>query len=246
MGDSLQRDLEELCLNILRDRGENTAILLENARSLYEKLVIIQHEQLNSNANKSSQQDATPKAQPVPKETKSTKPPIEIEEEKIEKAKPVEDTKLAVEAKTTGKVSEQTEKSPEPANSEVREKEPEIFVEAKESDTEKAEEKIVSKPKKARDNTPQSSHLNQRLQPGSVRVGLNDRIAFVKKLFHGETDDFNRVLSQINSFGTYHEAEAFLQNLVVPEYGWDLEEEFAKRFLNLVRMRFGLDEIPEE
>ena len=44
------------------------------------------------------------------------------------------------------------------------------------------------------ENAPKKS-LNDTLQ-GDIQIGLNDRIAFVKNLFDGSQEDFNRVVSQ--------------------------------------------------
>ena len=37
--------------------------------------------------------------------------------------------------------------------------------------------------------------LNDRLAGGALKFGLNDRIGFVKDLFDGSAEDFNRVVS---------------------------------------------------
>lgn len=74
---------------------------------------------------------------------------------------------------------------------------------------------------------------------GSIMVGLNDRIAFEKHLFANSSEDFNRVLSQLNTVGTFDEARSFVEHLVKPEYNnWDGKEEYAERFMALIEKRF--------
>src|SRR5690606_39484440 len=55
--------------------------------------------------------------------------------------------------------------------------------------------------------------LNNKFNAG-IKIGLNDRLAFVKHLFHGNIDDFNRVISQLNSFQNEDEAREFIENMV--------------------------------
>lgn len=80
--------------------------------------------------------------------------------------------------------------------------------------------------------------LNDTLIKG-INVGLNDRIAFVKHLFNGSNEDYNRVLSQLNSFDTLEEAEEFVVDMVKPDYNnWEGKEDYALRFMNLVEKKF--------
>lgn len=99
--------------------------------------------------------------------------------------------------------------------------EPQVAKEVKEE----KEEKIVS--------------LNDTLNKG-INIGLNDRIAFEKKLFGGHSDDFNRVLSQLNSFDTFEEAKDFIQDFVKPDYdNWEGNEEYETRFLDIIEKKFN-------
>jgi len=84
-----------------------------------------------------------------------------------------------------------------------------------------------------------SMSLNDTLNKG-INIGLNDRIAFEKKLFGGNSDDFNRVLSQLNSFDTFEEAKDFIQDFVKPDYNnWEGNEEFETRFLDILEKKFN-------
>ena len=56
--------------------------------------------------------------------------------------------------------------------------------------------------------------LNDRLAGGALKFGLNDRIGFVKDLFDGSAEDFNRVVSQLNTLGSLGEAQDFLTHIL--------------------------------
>ena len=74
----------------------------------------------------------------------------------------------------------------------------------------------------------------------SISLGLNDRIAFEKNLFGGSGEDLNRVLSQLNSFDNYQDAQNFIEDLVKPDYNnWEGKEEYETRFMEIVEKRFS-------
>lgn len=80
--------------------------------------------------------------------------------------------------------------------------------------------------------------LNDAVFSSNIQVGLNDRIAFVKYLFDGSQEDFNRVLSQLNSFKEFEEASIFIDEIVKPDYDWNGKEEVEQRFKNLIERKF--------
>ncbi|MFZ2283587.1 MAG: hypothetical protein WAV86_06905 [Lutibacter sp.] len=80
--------------------------------------------------------------------------------------------------------------------------------------------------------------LNDALFKNNIQVGLNDRIAFVNQLFDGSQQDFNRVVSQLNSFKTEEEAKNFIYEFVKPDYDWSNKEEFEQRLISLIERKF--------
>ena len=64
--------------------------------------------------------------------------------------------------------------------------------------------------KNRNESTSPRKSLNQRLNVG-LSFGLNDRLAFINNLFDGNAEDFNRVISQLNSFEHYSEAHDFIK-----------------------------------
>ncbi|PQB05409.1 hypothetical protein [Aureitalea marina] len=81
--------------------------------------------------------------------------------------------------------------------------------------------------------------LNDKLHRG-LHIGLNDRLAFIKHLFDGRTQDYKRVLSQISSMESYEEAETFIKGKVKPDYNyWLNKDEYADRFMTIVEKSFN-------
>lgn len=73
----------------------------------------------------------------------------------------------------------------------------------------------------------------------TIEIGLNDRIAFVNHLFGESNEDFNRVISQLNTFDTLEEAKTFLNEMVIPDYNyWVGKEDYIERFMLVVENKF--------
>ena len=125
----------------------------------------------------------------------------------------------------------------------------EVFEETPEEAEDDSEEiKIHTLEEELKDTIPVDvmANLFEMAQPVSlndtltknIQIGLNDRIAFVKNLFDGSQEDFNRVLSQLNSFKTEKEAIKFINKMVKPDYNWGEQEEFETRFMEIIQRKF--------
>ncbi|WP_136468285.1 hypothetical protein [Flagellimonas onchidii] len=72
-----------------------------------------------------------------------------------------------------------------------------------------------------------------------LKVGLNDRLAFVKHLFDDDMNDYNRVISQLNTIDTEERSISFINNMVKPEYNnWEGKQQYEERFIALIERRF--------
>ena len=81
--------------------------------------------------------------------------------------------------------------------------------------------------------------LNETVNTG-LNIGLNDRIAFIKHLFNDSTDDYARVLSQIETMQSFEQAESFIKGKVKPDYNyWLNKDEYTERFMQIVEKRFN-------
>ena len=110
-----------------------------------------------------------------------------------------------------------------------------------EEDFIKNEEVIIPIPKVA--YTPKSESkplsLNDSIKK-TITIGLNDRIAFEKYLFGGSGEDFNRVLSQLNTFDNFPDAYNFIEDLVKPDYNnWEGKEDYENRFMEIIENKFS-------
>ena len=113
-----------------------------------------------------------------------------------------------------------------------------VFVKPNEVSTNDKFISVFDQESKKEKDEPKVVSLNDVLS-NSISISLNDRVAFVKHLFNESNEDYNRVLSQLNTFDTFADAKNFLNEMVIPEYNyWVGKEEYLERFLEIVEKKF--------
>mgnify|MGYP000361820405 CR=1 FL=1 len=82
-------------------------------------------------------------------------------------------------------------------------------------------------------------NLNDVLVKG-LKIGLNDRLAFIKNLFDEQPEEYQRVISQILTYENLDEAQEFIETFVKPEYNsWEGKESFEDRFYKIIEQNFN-------
>jgi hypothetical protein len=82
--------------------------------------------------------------------------------------------------------------------------------------------------------------LNDKLKGGGLTIGLNDKLAFIKHLFDGKLEDYERVLSQINTANSFEHASSLIKDIIKPDYNnWLGKEVFEERFLEIIESKFN-------
>lgn len=92
---------------------------------------------------------------------------------------------------------------------------------------------------KANGSTNEKKSLNDKIKTGRLNIGLNDKIAFIKHLFDGKAEDYDRVVSQLNTSLSFSDAKRFIEDIVKPDYNdWVDKEEFETRFIEIIEGKF--------
>ncbi|MGJ8683936.1 MAG: hypothetical protein ACSHWW_04895 [Nonlabens sp.] len=92
--------------------------------------------------------------------------------------------------------------------------------------------------RKVNDQSEKPKSLNDRMKSG-LKIGMNDRLGFIKHLFNGSDQDYNRVLSQLNTMETKITAQNFIFTMVKPDYNdWEGKEAYEERFMQIIESRF--------
>ncbi len=82
--------------------------------------------------------------------------------------------------------------------------------------------------------------LNDRFGTKELKVDLNNKLGFIKHLFNNNAEDYNRVISQLNTIDSHERSVAFIENMVKPDYDqWKGKEEYEARFMEFVERRFS-------
>ncbi|MCT4629377.1 hypothetical protein [Winogradskyella sp.] len=83
--------------------------------------------------------------------------------------------------------------------------------------------------------------LNDKFLKGKgLQIGLNDKLAFIKHLFEGKNEDYDRVISQINTTDSLVEARNLIYNMVKPDYNnWEGKEDYEDRFIEIIEGKFN-------
>lgn len=82
--------------------------------------------------------------------------------------------------------------------------------------------------------------LNDKLKNNILNIGLNDKLAFIKQLFDGKTEDYERVISQLNTSQSFDDAKRLINDIVKPDYNdWSGKEDVENRFMEIVESKFS-------
>jgi len=213
MINTLHKELRAIAFSIL-DQGNtvNFGELEQKVRELQKQLTILEHEQ------RMSKQEVVEEPIAVVMESDIiVKEPIVVVETVPEKQ--IETSKISEEPPQA--VRETLEDLFATAISEP------VFVK-KESPV--IEEELIEQTQK---------NLNDVLGKG-LKIGLNDRLAFIKNLFGERPEEYQRVIFQILTYENLEEAQEFIETFVKPEYNsWEGKESFEERFYKIIEQNFN-------
>ena len=228
MLNNLIEDLRILAESILKEEQiSDVQSKLDQARSLYEKLLILDH---------------------VEKEPKLDESPAIVEEIIEPIIEPALQTLAPVENKV---IEEELKEVPKPPS--IKEEEPplslnDLFVPTFDGIKEDMSQKAEFRDTISLDETenlfqtkkeePRQLSLNDKLNGSSIQIGLNDRIAFVNKLFNFSQSDFNKALTKLNEFESKKDALNYFQYQVKPNYNWKGKEDLEERMTTLIERKF--------
>ncbi|MCG2779929.1 MAG: hypothetical protein L6264_03200 [Weeksellaceae bacterium] len=104
-----------------------------------------------------------------------------------------------------------------------------------ESEAENAEEKMSSG-SMLKSNIPTDFMEAEKRKP-EFRLDLNDKVAFIKHLFHGDAEELKITIDKLNSFGDLEQAKSYLSDIYYSK-DWKKSDEYAQRLWNLVENKF--------
>ncbi len=170
--------------------------------------------------------------EPIANEESAFKSIFELETEEEEQEQKDIPAEVAFESQPEEKLEDHIGKYTEPVF--VKTNEVSLFT-SDSSETEEAKQTVAEEVK----IEAETDAFNE-MTTKSIAIGLNDRIGFVQHLFNDSNEDFNRVISQLNTFDTFEEAKNFINEMVLPDYNyWVGEEDYIERFMEIVEKKFS-------
>ena len=170
--------------------------------------------------------------EPIADEESAFNPIFELETEEEEQEQKDVPEEVPFESQPEEKLEDHIGKYTEPVF--VKTNEVSLFT-SDSSETEEAKQTVAEEVKEE----PKTDAFNE-MTTKSISIGLNDRIGFVQHLFNDSNEDFNRVISQLNTFDTFEEAKNFINEMVLPDYNyWVGEEDYIERFMEIVEKKFS-------
>ena len=133
----------------------------------------------------------------------------------------------------------------EPENQAIEANEAETSEPPETSETREISESTTAphQPEIAAPHEPETPKLRTDALPSEpikkLKIGFNDRFAFINKLFHGEADEYNQVIQAIERMSDLHQAENYLNMVVKPDFDWSEAEEFEERFRMCLEQHFA-------
>jgi len=235
MENNLRKELKILAEQILNEQNElDFKALLDQTREIYEKCVLLNH--LNKeNDTVVEALENFDKREELHVEQEQIIEEVNYEEESVNKITELRDLENSESSKTI----EEEEVIPSlndlfvPTFDDIRE---DMSQKAEFKDTislDDTENLFVTKRKENKQLS-----LNDKLVGSSLQIGLNDRIAFVNKLFNFSQSDFNKALTKLNAFTSKDEALKYFQYQVKPNYNWKGKEDLEERFITLIERKF--------
>ena len=245
MKKKIEADLTRIAEKILQEKGKmDTVELKEMAKGLYEKLTILAFTEKHLDTEPVEKEKAEVKEQPKPKQnlydefypdgTEYNEDSDAITEPNTEKIKDIV-AQMPPETEKVDSMMSQINAAPEvPKQPEAKPEKKDFRNIGVDYDNLPDFEPVNHVEK---NNKPRS--LNDRLKKG-INIGLNERLAYIRHLFDGNTADYNRVLSQLNTFNSLEEAKKFVDKIVKPDYNnWEGKEEYEERFRAHIENRFS-------
>ncbi len=72
----------------------------------------------------------------------------------------------------------------------------------------------------------------------SKAIGINEKFLFINDLFKGENTDYNSVIKELNAFNSFEEAQNHIQTVLQPKYQWKLKNSSEKKFIKFIERRY--------
>ncbi len=78
----------------------------------------------------------------------------------------------------------------------------------------------------------------QKINNISRSISINQRFIFIKELFEGSLDNYEKALSKLDSLTSWEEANIFIEENIATVHNWDISKESVADFTEIIERRF--------
>jgi len=228
--------LEELGAKLEAGRlgSEEVIEMADLSRDLYERLVVIRHKSYEDLIREERDAEVVeePAAGPLDETLEPETPPVSSEKEVITEAisekepEPNSDRDLEV----TGPVIPMGSAEISPNQISLIDSIEEI---------KRMEQSLNDKFQEKSEEKSLAQRLKQKpIEDLTSSIGINMKFRFITQLFNEDKAAFEVSVQKLNSFGSYIEADEYIQNTLSEQYGWNPKDPVVKELIDLAQRRY--------
>jgi len=228
--------LEELGAKLEAGRlgSEEVIEMADLSRDLYERLVVIRHKSYEDLIREERDAEVVeePAAGPLDETLEPETPPVLSEKEVITEAisekepEPNSDRDLEV----TGPVIPMGSAEISPNQISLIDSIEEI---------KRMEQSLNDKFQEKSEEKSLAQRLKQKpIEDLTSSIGINMKFRFITQLFNEDKAAFEVSVQKLNSFGSYIEADEYIQNTLSEQYGWNPKDPVVKELIDLAQRRY--------
>ena len=226
MKEKLEQEVVQLAQKIINNPLflKHSGLLLQEIRSIYEKLTILNFLEKNIK----DEQEIKKLSQDIEKIYSQVENTQTENTEKHQETPKIYEEKNFENIDFSDKINQNVETKNSPFLEDILAQVPQDLVfEQKSSINEQVKEPIKT--------------LNDKIVSNqNIQIGLNDKLAFIKHLFNGLSEDYTKALLVINQYHSEKECLQFIQQKIKPNYNnWLGKEEYEERFMAIVTKKFN-------
>lgn len=226
MKEKLEQEVVQLAQKIINNPLflKHSGLLLQEIRSIYEKLTILNFLEKNIK----DEQEIKKLSQDIEKIYSQVENTQTENTEKHQETPKIYEEKNFEKIDFSDKINQNVETKNSPFLEDILAQVPQDLVfEQKSSINEQVKEPIKT--------------LNDKIVSNqNIQIGLNDKLAFIKHLFNGLSEDYTKALLVINQYHSEKECLQFIQQKIKPNYNnWLGKEEYEERFMAIVTKKFN-------
>ena len=226
MKEKLEQEVVQLAQKIINNPLflKHSGLLLQEIRSIYEKLTILNFLEKNIK----DEQEIKKLSQDIEKIYSQVENTQTENTEKHQETPKIYEEKNFEKIDFSDKINQNVETKNSPFLEDILAQVPQDLVfEQKSSINEQVKEPIKT--------------LNDKIVSNqNIQIGLNDKLAFIKHLFNGLSEDYTKALLVINQYHSEKECLQFIQQKIKPNYNnWLGKDVYEERFMAIVTNKFN-------